>query len=98
MTVEEQLRAEIATLKQQHLEFCGDVHSRAHSIATTIGIERPHDAALEALDLCTRAANRGYELQMQQERSGQDRYNLAALVVSTDTPSNSESGRWERDE
>lgn len=50
------------------------------------------DGAFEiAGELCTDAAGIKARLQMQDESTGDDRYDLAALVVNTTTPTDSET-------
>jgi hypothetical protein len=58
-----------------------------------LGPEHPVTQAVS--DLCTEAVNLVQQKKMQLERAAG--YDLAALQVHTETPSNSETG-WERDD
>ena len=94
------LRAHVAHIEQQlemseqrRTTFAEQVRCEAHSIATTCGIGRMPDAALEALALCTRAANEKHGVLMAQESDLGDvnRYDLTTLKVDADSASYSET-------
>ena len=84
--------------KAVYVAFCDEVRRRASFVAaqlmheTSRDAERARDAALK---LCTDAATRKHQTEMQEEASAGS-YDLATLAVNADKPSNSETA-YERD-
>lgn len=84
------LRAENAKLKTQFITFAHRVRGAGQSIATTISAKGAKAGALEALALCSEAANVACELEMEVEQE-KAVYDLGELVIS-DRPTDSELG------
>ena len=91
MTDIDALREENARLKAELIQFAHRVRGAAQSIATTIAVRGEQAGAVEALQLCTLAANVANQAEMQREQE-KGAYDLGTLKVS-DRQTDSELGR-----
>jgi hypothetical protein len=79
---------------EEYADHVGTITARAlAAMCLRLGPEHPATVAIE--NLCTESANIVQAQKMQLERAAG--YDLAALRVNQNTPSNSETG-WEREE
>ena len=82
-------------LEKAYIALTHDVQKQARRIMAMAANGRAKEAAVAALTLSDTAADARNAYEMQQEQAGS--YDLAALRVHADKPSNSETG-WEREE
>jgi hypothetical protein len=84
-----------AELEAEYLALCRAVQQDARRIVGLAGTGRADAAAEAAVALVQMARTREHQYTMQQEQAGS--YDLNALRVNAETPSNSETG-WERED